>query len=228
MGSDIKGQPYGDIGYISIHAPRVGSDPKKSTTPWMTPRFQSTLPVWGATVYTNSTQIYMIISIHAPRVGSDGARHPHRAGHHNFNPRSPCGERPATPATLTAPCAFQSTLPVWGATDTRTPASTARRISIHAPRVGSDDGALRGYLGGHISIHAPRVGSDLAAVRTGIGSGISIHAPRVGSDMRDYIKGAMFHVFQSTLPVWGATCSHCRALSRSGYFNPRSPCGERP
>ena len=35
--------------------------------------------------------------------------------------------------------------------------------------------------------------------------------------------------FQSTLPVWGATAVvgvHKRVSPR--YFNPRSPCGERP
>ena len=33
---------------------------------------------------------------------------------------------------------FQSTLPVWGATSRREKAIEASRISIHAPRVGSD------------------------------------------------------------------------------------------
>ena len=35
------------------------------------PRFQSTLPVWGATVYTGEDGKTVVISIHAPRVGSD-------------------------------------------------------------------------------------------------------------------------------------------------------------
>ena len=33
--------------------------------------------------------------------------------------------------------------------------------------------------------------------------------------------------FQSTLPVWGATCQHIRFQAFQRYFNPRSPCGER-
>ena len=56
--------------------------------------FQSTLPVWGATL-----DVYMA----------------HRPG------------------------AFQSTLPVWGATAHFYAGVLVRRISIHAPRVGSDD-----------------------------------------------------------------------------------------
>ena len=58
---------------------------------------------------------------------------------------------------------------------------------------------------------------------------VSIHAPRVGSDSKsaNAIK-AEYVMFQSTLPVWGAT-PHGRGCSRSGRksFNPRSPCGER-
>ena len=104
-------------------------------------RFQSTLPVWGATCGRLSAIKEVIISIHAPRVGSDsdtflfytifsnnfnprspcGERRtisvslPSLA---NFNPRSPCGERPAIRCTPQTRAAFQSTLPVWGATKT--------------------------------------------------------------------------------------------------------------
>ena len=56
------------------------------------------------------------------------------------------------------------------------------RISIHAPRVGSDIGD--GILGlvCRISIHAPRVGSDCVDEDGQLEPPISIHAPRVGSD----------------------------------------------
>ena len=57
-------------------------------------RFQSTLPVWGATDTTAMAVDYIYISIHAPRVGSDAAM----------------------PCCCGGPRRFQSTLPVWGAT----------------------------------------------------------------------------------------------------------------
>ena len=125
--------------------------------------FQSTLPVWGATIAYLTQPTTMAISIHAPRVGSDKTPsgwvcldycisiHAPRVGSDqgfisaveqslNFNPRSPCGERPDrelkekidTIISIHAPrvgsdqfCrryrfrfqAFQSTLPVWGATE---------------------------------------------------------------------------------------------------------------
>ena len=80
---------------ISIHAPRVGSD---FLMLWNIPfrlQFQSTLPVWGATVPNRLTWNHWKISIHAPRVGSDSFQIKPRARNGNFNPRSPCGERRA-------------------------------------------------------------------------------------------------------------------------------------
>jgi len=101
--------------------------------------FQSTLPVWGATLWTCFHITAIVISIHAPRVGSDFSKATIRFSWSHFNPRSPCGERPAL------------------------------RLQ--------DDGTAP------ISIHAPRVGSDCAI-----------------QDLRKYKL-----LFQSTLPVWGAT-----------------------
>ena len=100
--------------------------------------FQSTLPVWGATGKAPPTEPDDLISIHAPRVGSDSI-YTHRYNYRRisihaprvgsdpsvfypvrtstyFNPRSPCGERPATGSSI-----FR-----------------IYKISIHAPRVGSD------------------------------------------------------------------------------------------
>ena len=123
---------------ISIHAPRVGSDPASVTCwypaenfnprspcgerhssafhvilsanfnprspcgerrgkvgfPKFKSKFQSTLPVWGATGKIT-------------RVRPDAL---------NFNPRSPCGERHKRSAFRAGDGVFQSTLPVWGAT----------------------------------------------------------------------------------------------------------------
>ena len=57
-------------------------------------QFQSTLPVWGATKARDWSNRCLMISIHAPRVGSDTAVSASRKISINFNPRSPCGERP--------------------------------------------------------------------------------------------------------------------------------------
>ncbi len=168
-------------------------------------RFQSTLPVWGAT--SDGCQVvpvpcdfnprspcgerpgtsepvhnFVDISIHAPRVGSDQHRCCVPGCRFDFNPRSPCGERLTSLNVMTPIFLFQSTLPVWGATQSFKLAFAACRISIHAPRVGSDS---RFPLSSEIQP-------------------ISIHAPRVGSD----------------IPSLAGT-------STLENFNPRSPCGER-
>ena len=57
--------------YISIHAPRVGSDDKAGGAYEKFNEFQSTLPAWGATQMLDVAALAGAISIHAPRVGSD-------------------------------------------------------------------------------------------------------------------------------------------------------------
>lgn len=56
---------------ISIHAPRRGSDAPSAATPQAEAKFQSTLPVGGATHPPQLQQVSGHISIHAPRMGSD-------------------------------------------------------------------------------------------------------------------------------------------------------------
>ena len=149
---------------ISIHAPRTGSDGSYFQIPHT-----------------------MGISIHAPRTGSDGFTTLMLCGCVNFNPRSPHGERrrplysfacsylfqstlPARGATCSCRCCFaraylfQSTLPARGATAKRRISPCVPRISIHAPRTGSDrTDNLPGLQRSDISIHAPRTGSDSMA-----------------------------------------------------------------
>ena len=64
-------------------------------------------------------------------------------------------------------------------------AERMERISIHAPRTGSDGIAEGVTYPFYISIHAPRTGSDAAGAlpleNTRL---ISIHAPRTGSDLQ--------------------------------------------
>ena len=146
----------------------------------------------------------------------------------HFNPRSPRGERHWSYAVWRTSTQFQSTLPAGGATMTIHQNDKDARISIHAPRGGSDQKATTEFDAKAISIHAPRGGSVLLLVqiiphritdfnprsprgerqiackckRKGIQ--ISIHAPRGGSDLR-----GVHSALQTT------------------DFNPRSPRGER-
>ena len=234
---------------ISIHAPRTGSDRPQPADAHGS-RFQSTLPARGAT----------------------GAL---RRGHlrvHHFNPRSPHGERPSVTlprccimgfqSTLPARgatrlidetvaiCPFQSTLPARGATweDIETVQQLVR-ISIHAPRTGSDAGhqngaTLRCYFNPR-SPHGerrptrnttsptahfnPRSPHGERPRLTRAGSGPSHFNPRSPHGERlpplDEVKGLL--VFQSTLPARGATGGVPERHRAPLNFNPRSPHGER-
>ena len=101
---------------ISIHAPRGGSDGAGLIASIRSHRFQSTLPVGGATTELDAVDLTIFISIHAPRGGSDAA----------------------AIGLLALVIAFQSTLPVGGATGLAAPTPRRGCISIHAPRGGSD------------------------------------------------------------------------------------------
>ena len=126
-------------------------------------------------------------------------------GIYHFNPRSPHGERHVILVSLDA----------------------LHSISIHAPRMGSDNRCRQMYTSNcnfnprsphgerphsrawavrcvHISIHAPRMGSDKSSIEVTREFWISIHAPRMGSDEAE------------------------ERMDEVGMdFNPRSPHGER-
>ena len=145
---------------ISIHAPRVGSDGHDARLPRFV-RISIHAPRVGSDYLGLALFQTFGISIHAPRVGSDPSVLGACCRGHNFNPRSPCGERPYTAARHAYHRIFQSTLPVWGATTPLIDFLRDYKISIHAPRVGSDSIAGDSVLSPQrISIHAPRVGSD--------------------------------------------------------------------
>ena len=124
----------------------------------------------------------------------------------HFNPRSPHGERQEYEAFDAMYAVFQSTLPAWGATGVYCYTHAQTTISIHAPRMGSDQWEdTKSALHFLISIHAPRMGSDVAA----------------NNAFND------LSAFQSTLPAWGATAQLLKVTLPIVYFNPRSPHGER-
>jgi len=99
--------------------------------------FQSTLPMRGAADVDNVYRQLRQISIHAPHAGSGQFRKDILSQPLNFNPRSPCGERPLFGATPAEQDLFQSTLPMRGAAYPWAAGRTPTPISIHAPHAGS-------------------------------------------------------------------------------------------
>ena len=214
---------------ISIHAPRVGSDIRRKTSVTATPLFQSTLPVWGATLCFKHFFEFFFISIHAPRVGSD----PFTQQLLNKIVRSISIHAPRVGSDIkprlffVAKKLFQSTLPVWGATLAVPVFADTSPFQSTLPVWGATRSVFRRLQARWISIHAPRVGSDFAEKTWDYAVRISIHAPRVGSDQPLTSYNRATDEFQSTLPVWGATLTTIIRAPPLNNFNPRSPCGER-
>ena len=167
--------------------------------------FQSTLPVWGATISALSV----------------GRSVP------DFNPRSPCGERhgvnfnaritslfqstlPAWGATWCgstgkSSAVFQSTLPVWGATGYPVLLFFQFEFQSTLPVWGATASCMFWHRLTYISIHAPRVGSDIWKPWTSLPTPYFNPRSPCGERRRTICLTLRHTRFQSTLPVWGAT-----------------------
>ena len=111
-------------------------------------------------------------------------------------------------ATLSPKKTFQSTLPARGATEVFFMLGDRLKISIHAPRTGSDheNGLPRDYQF-RISIHAPRTGSDDESASAFCN--LWHFNPRSPHGERPFAQKSLQKTekFQSTLPARGATWS---------------------
>ena len=178
-------QTEGQMIEISIHALLAESDPRARLRIPPQPIFQSTLSLRRATwVRGFRCWFRILISIHALLAESD-ARLNHRIGiHRDFNPRSPCGERPGFAISCIFGSVFQSTLSLRRATLVQLPSMGPVSISIHALLAESDGATGAPHtLTAQISIHALLAESDAYA--------------EAGKDAAE--------VFQSTLSLRRAT-----------------------
>ncbi len=189
------------VGYVSIHAPRVGRDVSQAASCrggcGFNPRaprgarrepileevredeFQSTRPAWGA---TNQFDNY-----------------------------------PATPE-------FQSTRPAWGATRAGLRSGRQQAVSIHAPRVGRDSMRFLQPRCWHcFNPRAPRGARRMLRLNQLGQKTVSIHAPRVGRDRRASHRSQRIRPFQSTRPAWGATAVSTSMRGASKVFQSTRP-----
>ena len=254
MGSDgVTSRTATVLNFISIHAPRMGSDLRAELLALIHEMISIHAPRMGSDAYASPQQmVLLIISIHAPRMGSDDAS-PTLTRHMTyFNPRSPDGERRFQQRRLCVHAKFQSTLPGWGATRLRFETPQIKAISIHAPRMGSDQFIyLRRTAEEQFQSTLPGWGATTYGIpRELIPKNFNPRSPD-GERLNCNVVSPSRYVFQSTLPGWGATFGtpsqrtvDCRFQStlpgwgatgnadmaphHIAYFNPRSPDGERP
>ena len=117
------------IAFISIHAPRTGSDCSMKRHGRINGAFQSTLPARGATAKARKKIKKILISIHAPRTGSDDTYGVYGHIVTSISIHAPrTGSDGFIPTTTARSSLFQSTLPARGATAS---ASRATRRSSH-------------------------------------------------------------------------------------------------
>ncbi len=192
---------------ISIHAPLTGSDAYRYRCEDIPSRFQSTLPLRGATQRHSIGQIADQFQSTLPLRGATFPVHSKRRTGKYFNPRSPYGERPD--------------------------------LQNHWVYRNPDFNPRSPYGERHQVRNSGRPPDQ-----------ISIHAPLTGSDCREGLSAAAAPVFQSTLPLRGATLGNKSGKDSNlisihapltgsdrvpspghagdRHFNPRSPYGERP
>ena len=138
MGSDCRSRSARCIASrISIHAPRMGSDPPGGTSCPRNRNFNPRSPDGerlggGAHVVQR-----LAISIHAPRMGSDRNTWARIISANDFNPRSPDGERRYDAMYHPTQWNFNPRSPD-GERHCAGRSAASMRISIHAPRMGSD------------------------------------------------------------------------------------------
>ena len=78
--------------------------------------FQSTLPLRGATQAGRAIRHAVEFQSTLPLRGATWSTGTSAYGMRDFNPHSPCGERPGSPYLAIVQSVFQSTLPLRGAT----------------------------------------------------------------------------------------------------------------
>ena len=147
----------------------------------------------------------------------------------DFNPRSPCGERPWVSVLYSEAGVFQSTLPVRGATAWgRLRKRAIVRFQSTLPVRGATT-AVRDTptIPAFQSTLPVRGATGAAGVRCTEQAAFQSTLPVRGATLYSRVSLPRL-IFQSTLPVRGATVPAICYLSRARNFNPRSPCGERP
>ena len=146
---------------ISIHAPHAGRDTLQtafgmtyvefqSTRPMrgatiksgvhvsIAHAFQSTRPMRGATITIGRSLLISAFQSTRPMRGATYSPWSEVGEFEDFNPRAPCGARPAGDAAKRDRLPFQSTRPMRGATGNLCLYCPLCHISIHAPHAGRD------------------------------------------------------------------------------------------
>ena len=202
MGRDRRRRaPIRGHGDFNPRAP-YGARPQRLNDYTSAATFQSTRPVWGATILALPRLVDCTISIHAPRMGRDPFLH----------------------VVDHVKQGFQSTRPVWGATCVICTIPATMPISIHAPRMGRDRNVRYVSSGGSL-FQSTRPVWGATFLRKGRGFAATLFQstrPVWGATHASSCQ-AGWAAFQSTRPVWGATAFRRAPGTARGEFQSTRP-----
>jgi len=170
--------------WVSIHAPREGSDPPFCGMYSLPLCFNPRPPRGERRYWPYNFYPSQLFQSTPPERGATGKFFIPAAGSAGFNPRPPRGERLVHLNGIGDGVMFQSTPPERGATRPRPQGGGVSRVSIHAPREGSDL-AKESLLSISASFN-PRPPRGERLLRIDLvwsRISVSIHAPREGSDI---------------------------------------------
>ena len=124
------------------------------------------------------------------------------------------------------PSVFQSTLPVWGGTSRNPNSSLQYRFQSTLPVWGGTFQSLSCWpLVPYFNPPSPCGEGRKLIVKFRVLLRISIHPPRVGRDRRACALPSEMHISIHP-PRVGRDRVHRVTKNNTGYFNPPSPCGE--
>ncbi len=168
---------------VSIHAPRVGSDPPPDCCPIYYESFNPRPPS-GERLEQDAALLSII----------------------RFNPRPPSGERPSKSAPRGSVHSFQSTPPEWGATLASVSSTSAlRRFQSTPPEWGATGGRRCKQYQRPFQSTPPEWGATSASV-VFLANCLFQSTPPEWGATRDADLKYSKDGFQSTPPEWGATC----------------------
>ena len=172
---------------------------------------------------------YNFISIHAPLAGSDSSSMMTSISFMNFNPRSPCGERHGIPCHQHQHGSdFNPRSPC--GERLFAPGNSRSQPYFNPRSPCGERHIVWNHTPGSLPFQStlPLRGATLVPLGIITKSLISIHAPLAGSD-RGVIRSLRpFYYFNPRSPCGERPGPHAVTYLHIGYFNPRSPCGERP
>ena len=168
----------------------------------------------GATYDSPDTAADHDISIHTPHAGSDTSTLRVSSLRLNFNPHSPCGERPGMTSQSHPASHFNPHSPCGERRDCVSGIHHDLLISIHTPHAGSDHPTGQSHLGwSYFNPHSPCGERHAISLFGSTQYHFNPHSP-CGERLHGLNHKVRIVEFQSTLPMRGAT-GHNRQARKS-------------